>query len=140
MNSFLLAHANFAIWAFVFIIIGTVSTWSWSITFRRLSQSDACREDLLWEARRGLAGGVIWLVAMGLIFLLMVTSFDITASEVVAFSDGLSEELEQSIRDERRLIYLPSLLAFGLTIGTIAVAGRWSGAWAALETEESSHV
>ncbi len=134
MTEFLLSHTNFAIWAFLYLLGGLVLTAVWTWSFRRLARVSTDPVDLFWEARRGAAGGVIWLAMLALIFSLMVTTADINAVSAVAASDQVSDLLLQSIARDRSIVRAPAAGIFGIALLAMLAAGVYSGAWRVLRT------
>jgi len=138
-DSFLITYNTFAIWGFLFLVLGTLTTGVWAMSFRRMTRIRIRPQELRFEAWRGILGGAVWLVGLALVLLLMTASGDINSAELLAICDEISPRLMESIQAERRLVVLPALGSFGLVVGVLAMAGQWSGAWAALRPREDRH-
>lgn len=129
VNEYLLSHTNFALWALYYLLGGVALSIAWGFCFRRLARTSTSSADLVWEARRGLTGGVIWLVALGLIFLLMFTTAEISGAEAIAVSDTVSDVFLQSLAHERDIIVAPAILTLTTAGLVVLLTGIWSGAW-----------
>ena len=132
MNDALIHHADFARWELLDLVGGSLVSLTWSWRFRRLARTAIRPDELRWEAWRGVAGAVAWIVALLLIALLMHASAEIRAVEVVALVDEFSPALIEQLTVARGLILTPVAVVLGGVVLLLAACGLWSGALAAL--------
>ena len=140
MNNYLLSHTAFAIWALVFLVVGMMVSWAWAISFRRLVKAEINPRELRWEAWRGVLGAGCWIVSLVLVFLVMVSTYDIASCEAVGVSEAVSSTFKASIEAERSLILFPAILTLSLALGTLLLASIWSGALAVMRAKGEQNV
>ena len=128
MNAFVLEHADFARWLLLTLLLGLPVVAAWAVNFRRLSRTGLPPAELVWEARRGLLGGALWLAALLCELLLLLTSYEITVVEVIAISDEVGAALVQNIERGREMVVGPAVLVLGLAAGALLAAAWASGA------------
>jgi len=131
VSDFLLYHGGFARWGLLYLILGLLLSLAWGWSFRRLRDGLIVDEERRWEAWRGVAGGVTWLLSLALILLLQISNYDIRSVEALTASDDFPLWLIEAIAEGKGYVVAPALLMFAVALGTLAVVGWWSGAWAA---------
>lgn len=138
MSDFLVHHASFARWGILILALGALISVVWSWRFRRLARSEIAPDELRWEARGGLVAGMAWLAALALLSLLIRTSAEINAVEVMAVSDEITPRLVEAVTYGLGLIAGPTGTAMAGALALLVFNGIWSGALAALRGPEGT--
>ncbi|MCP4292393.1 MAG: hypothetical protein GY780_11240 [bacterium] len=140
MNNYLDNNSSYALYPIIYLVLGIIISWAWAWHFRRLANNKTSQHDLVMESRMGLLGSVIWLVAIGSIFLLMYTQNSISIAEIMAASESFSQPLIDNCQAWLDSLQTPALIMFGLAVSNLLLVGIWSGSLRNLSKKEQAHV